>query len=62
MIKFIIQKDGTDVWISDRAITRLVRVGQFATQIWTIDGAVIVIGNADDVAKEIEKERRVYGN
>jgi uncharacterized protein YlzI (FlbEa/FlbD family) len=79
MIKFTDAKDGTDVWVSDRAITRIIRQGP---DVWVsnraitriirqvpdhcvlsmIDAWVVVLGSAEEVAKKIEDERRLYGN
>ena len=60
MIKFTDAKDGTDVWVSDRAITRIVRQGPDHCVLSMIDAWVVVLGSAEEVAKKIEDERRLY--
>ena len=62
MIKFTDAKDGTDVWVSDRAITRIVRQGPDHCVLGMIDAWVVVLGSAEEVVKKIEYERRFYGN
>lgn len=61
MIKFTDAKDGTDVWVSDRAITRIVRQGPDHCVLGIIDAWVVVVrGSAEEVAKKIQDERRLY--
>lgn len=63
MIKFIDGKDGTDIWISERAILQLTRVGNDHTQIHTINMSIIVLGTAENTAEKIDHERwRFHGN
>jgi competence transcription factor ComK len=63
MIKFIDGKDGTDIWISERAILQLTRVGNDHTQIHTINMSIIVLGTAENTVEKIDGERwRFHGN
>ena len=64
MIKFTDAKDGTDVWVSDRAITSITRLGPDHCKliVGVIDACWIVLGSAEEVVKKIEYERRFYGN
>ena len=57
MIKFTDAKDGTDVWVSDRAITRIVRQGPDHCVLSMIDACLVVLGSAEEVAKKIEYEQ-----
>ena len=61
MIKFTDAKDGTDVWVSDRAITSITRLGpdQCKLIVGVIDACWIVLGSAEEVVKKIEDEREV---
>ena len=54
--------DKTDIWVSDRAITRVTRSGSNQTVLHMIDAWVLVVGSAEQVIKQIEDERRAYGS
>lgn len=62
MIKFTDGKDETDVWISERAILRLTRVGKDYTIINMIDKSILVLGTPENIMEKIDHERwRFYG-